>query len=62
MANQFSYLDGTFVMMFFIFCILDICNIKIRKRIALPMIGFDDYLSKPINLRQVEEMIERFCL
>lgn len=39
-ANQFSYLDGTFVMMFFIFCILDICNIKIRKRIALPMMGF----------------------
>lgn len=36
-ANQFSYLDGTFVMMFFIFCILDICNIKVNKFIAIPM-------------------------
>ncbi|MCQ2520067.1 MAG: ATP-binding protein [Lachnospiraceae bacterium] len=36
-ANQFSYLDGTFVMMFFIFCILDICNIKVTKWIAFPM-------------------------
>lgn len=36
-ANQFSYLDGTFVMMFFIFCILDICNIKVTKYVAVPM-------------------------
>lgn len=34
-ANQFSYLDGTFVMIFFIFCILDICNIRLRKSLAL---------------------------
>ncbi len=38
-ANQFSYLDGTFVMMFFIFCILDICNIKVTKWFAFPMTG-----------------------
>lgn len=36
-ANQFSYLDGTFVMMFFIFCILDICNFKVNRWVALPM-------------------------
>lgn len=36
-ANQFSYLDATFVMMFFIFCILDICNIRVTKWVAMPM-------------------------
>lgn len=30
-SNQFTYLDGTFVMIFFIFCILDIMGIKIRR-------------------------------
>ena len=34
-ANQFSYLDGTFVMMFFIFCILDICKIKVTRWVAI---------------------------
>ena len=36
-ANQFSYLDGTFVMMFFVFCILDICNIKVTRIVSIPM-------------------------
>lgn len=36
-ANQFSYLDATFVMMFFIFCMLDICKIKVSKWLAIPM-------------------------
>lgn len=35
-SNQFSYLDGTFVMMFFIFCVMDICGVRIRKYIAIP--------------------------
>ena len=37
-ANQFSYLDATFVMMFFIFCILDICNIRVTRWFAVPMV------------------------
>ncbi len=36
-ANQFTYLDATFVMMFFILCILDICSIKVTRWVAIPM-------------------------
>ena len=30
-ANQFTYIDTTFMMMFFLFCVLDICGIKLRR-------------------------------
>lgn len=36
-ANQFSYLDVTFVMVFFIYCIMDICNIKVKKCVGIPL-------------------------
>lgn len=29
-ANKFSYLDGTFVLLFFLYCVLDICGIKLK--------------------------------
>lgn len=37
-SNQFSYLDCTFVMMFFIFCFMDVCNVKIRRGVAIPWV------------------------
>lgn len=38
-ANQFSYLDSTFVLMFFMFCVLDICGIKVRKAFCIPLLA-----------------------
>lgn len=37
-ANQFSYIDGTFVQMFFLFCVLDICGIRVKKRFGIPLV------------------------
>ena len=37
-SNQFSYIDGTFVQMFFLFCVLDICGIEIKKVFAIPLV------------------------
>lgn len=34
-SNQFTYFDGTFIMMFFIFCIMDIVGVKINRRILV---------------------------
>lgn len=36
-ANQFTYFDGTFVMMFFVICVMDICGIVLKKRYSIPM-------------------------
>ncbi|MCQ2535331.1 MAG: ATP-binding protein [Lachnospiraceae bacterium] len=36
-ANQFSYIDGTFMQMFFLFCVLDICGIEIKKAYGIPL-------------------------
>ena len=30
-SNQFTYFDGTFFLMFYLMCIMDICNIKVPK-------------------------------
>ena len=38
MANQFSYIDGTFVQMFFLFCVLDICGVQIKKSFGFPLV------------------------
>ena len=38
MANQFSYIDGTFVQMFFLFCVLDICGIQVKKSFGIPLV------------------------
>ena len=35
-ANQFSYIDGTFVLMFFMFCIMDLSHIRVRNYIGIP--------------------------
>lgn len=37
-ANQFSYIDGTFVQMFFLFCVLDICGIQVKKSFGIPLV------------------------
>ena len=37
-ANQFSYIDGTFVQMFFLFCVLDICGIQVKKTFGIPLV------------------------
>lgn len=37
-ANQFTYLDGSFILVFFLFCVLDICGIRVKKRIGIPLI------------------------
>lgn len=37
-ANQFSYIDGTFVQMFFLFCVLDICGIQVKKIFGIPLV------------------------
>lgn len=37
-SNQFSYLDCTLVMMFFIFCFMDVCNVRIRRGVAIPWV------------------------
>jgi len=36
-ANEFTYLDGTFVMMLFLFCIMDLCGLRVPKRMSIPM-------------------------
>lgn len=36
-ANQFTYFDGTFMLTFFLFCVLDICNIKIKPLLAITL-------------------------
>lgn len=36
-ANQFSYIDGTFVQMFFLFCVLDICGIEVKRSYGIPL-------------------------
>lgn len=36
-ANEFTYLDGTFVMMLFMFCVMDLCGIEVPKRQSIPM-------------------------
>lgn len=36
-ANQFTFFDGTFVMMFFVICVTDICGITMKKRYSIPM-------------------------
>lgn len=33
-SNQFTYFDGTFVMMFFVFCIMDIAGVRIKPAIG----------------------------
>ena len=37
-ANQFSYIDGTFVQMFFLFCVLDICGVQVKKSFGIPLV------------------------
>lgn len=37
-SNQFTFLDGTFMMFFFILCIMDICKVKVRKAFTIPMV------------------------
>ncbi len=34
-ANQFTYFDGTFMLTFFLFCVLDICGIKVKPPVAV---------------------------
>lgn len=36
-SNQFTYLDGTFIYMFFILCLLDICGVRPGSKAAIPM-------------------------
>lgn len=38
-SNQFTYIDGTFMLLFFILCIMDLCKIKI-SRIFTAGMGF----------------------
>ena len=43
-ANEFTYLDGTFVMMLFLFCIMDMCGFNVPVAVSAPLclinIGF----------------------
>lgn len=36
-SNQFTFLDGTFVLMFFLFCVMDICEIKVENWLSIPL-------------------------
>lgn len=36
-ANEFTYLDGTFVMMLLLFCIMDLCGFVVPKRMSIPL-------------------------
>lgn len=37
-AHQFTFFDATFVMMFFLYCVLDICGFQISKKLVIPHI------------------------
>lgn len=36
-ANQFTFFDGTFIMMFFLVCVTDICGMRVQKRYSITM-------------------------
>ncbi len=42
-ANEFTYLDGTFVMMLFLFCIMDLCGFDVPKRMSIPMCAVNTF-------------------